>query len=113
MTSWKSSLLKLIGQIQNIPHVRVVISCRPYDLEYDPLLDNLRINHLVNNELVVREIAICIRLIDIFMENDAVYNMWLDRSFSGKLKFRKLDNGMYELDKSEERPISDFRGQRD
>lgn len=63
---------------------------------------------MVNNELVVREIAICIRLIDIFMENDAVYNMWLDRSFSGKLKFRKLDNGMYELDKSEERPISDF-----
>lgn len=39
------SLLKLIGQIQNIPHVRVVISCRPYDLEYDPLLDNLRIKN--------------------------------------------------------------------
>ena len=39
------SLLKLIGQIQYIPNVRVVISCRPYDLEYDPLLDNLRINN--------------------------------------------------------------------
>ena len=38
-----------------------------------------RENHLVNNEFVVREIAICIRLIDIFMENDAVYNTWLDR----------------------------------
>ena len=37
------SLLKLIGQIQHIPNVRVVISCRPYDLEYDPLLDNLHI----------------------------------------------------------------------
>ena len=37
------SLLKLIGQIQYISNVRVVISCRPYDLEYDPLLDNLRI----------------------------------------------------------------------
>ena len=37
------SLLKLIGQIQHISNVRVVISCRPYDLEYDPLLDNLRI----------------------------------------------------------------------
>ena len=35
------SLLKLIGQIQHISNVRVVISCRPYDLEYDPLLDNL------------------------------------------------------------------------
>jgi hypothetical protein len=39
------SLLKLIGQIQYIPNVRVVISCRPYDLEYDPLLDNLRIKN--------------------------------------------------------------------
>lgn len=37
------SLLNLIGQIKNNPNVRVVISCRPYDLEYDPLLDNLRI----------------------------------------------------------------------
>lgn len=39
------SLLKLIDQIQNIHHVRVVISCRPYDLEYDPMLDNLRIRN--------------------------------------------------------------------
>ena len=39
------SLLKLIGQIQSIHKVRVVISCRPYDLEYDPLLDNLRIKN--------------------------------------------------------------------
>ena len=39
------SLLKLIGQIQCIPNVRVVISCRPYDLEYDPLLDNLHIEN--------------------------------------------------------------------
>mgnify|MGYP003480604262 FL=1 len=39
------SLLKLIGKIQYIPNVRVVISCRPYDLEYDPMLDNLRIKN--------------------------------------------------------------------
>lgn len=39
------SLIKLIGQIKYIPHVRVVISCRPYDLEYDPLLDELRIKN--------------------------------------------------------------------
>ena len=39
------SLLKLIGQIQYVPNVRVVISCRPYDLEYDPSLDNLSIKH--------------------------------------------------------------------
>ena len=38
-------LLKVISQVQYIPNVRVVISCRPYDLEYDPLLDNLRIKN--------------------------------------------------------------------
>lgn len=39
------SILKLIKQIQYISNVRVVISCRPYDLEYDPLLNNLRIKN--------------------------------------------------------------------
>lgn len=39
------SLLKLIERIQSVENVRVVISCRPYDLEYDPLLDNLRIKN--------------------------------------------------------------------
>ena len=39
------SLLKLIRQIQLIPNVRVIISCRPYDLEYDPLLDSLCIKN--------------------------------------------------------------------
>lgn len=35
------SLLKLIQRIQVIPNVRVVISCRPYDLEYDPILEQI------------------------------------------------------------------------
>ena len=39
------SLLKLIEQIQYTPKVRVVISCRPYDLEYDPMLCKLRIKN--------------------------------------------------------------------
>lgn len=39
------SLLKLISRIIDISHVRVVISCRPYDLEYDPLLDQLQVKH--------------------------------------------------------------------
>lgn len=39
------SLLILISHIQLIPNVRVVISCRPYDLEYDPMLDDLRIKN--------------------------------------------------------------------
>lgn len=37
------SILKLIQQVKEIPHVRVVISCRPYDLDYDPILNNLNI----------------------------------------------------------------------
>ena len=39
------SILKLIGQIQYVSNVRVVISCRPYDLEYDPSLESLRIKN--------------------------------------------------------------------
>lgn len=39
------SLLSLIKRLANIPRVRVVISCRPYDLEYDPELQNLKIKN--------------------------------------------------------------------
>ncbi len=39
------SLLSLIRRLANIPHVRVVISCRSYDLEYDPELQNLKIKN--------------------------------------------------------------------
>jgi len=42
------------------------------------------------------------------MEDDAVYNTWLHQSFSGKLKFRKLENNLYELDDSDRKPIADF-----
>jgi hypothetical protein len=63
-----------------------------------------REGHLENNAIVVRDIAICIRLIDIFMEDDAVYNTWLHQSFSGKLKFRKQENNLYELDETDRKP---------
>lgn len=39
------SLLQLIERLKSIENVRVVISCRPYDLEYDPILENLRIKN--------------------------------------------------------------------
>ena len=64
--------------------------------------------HLANNAIVVRDIGICIRLIDIFMEEDAVFNTWLHQSFSGEMKFRKLENGNYELDDTNRKPISDY-----
>ena len=66
-------------------------------------------NHLANNEFVVRDIGICIRLIDIFMEDDPVYKTWLDRSYSGtKLRFRKLEDGNYELVDDDRKPLADI-----
>ena len=66
-------------------------------------------HHLANNEFVVRDIGICIRLIDIFMEDDPVYKTWLDRSYSGtRLKFRKLEDGNYELVDDDRKPLADI-----
>ena len=64
--------------------------------------------HFVGKKLVVRDIAICIHLIDISMENDAAHNTWLHLSFSGDMKFRKLENGLYHLDDTERKPIADY-----
>ena len=64
--------------------------------------------HLENNDIVARDIAICIRLIDIFMEDDAAYNTWLHKSYSDELKWRKLDDDMYELDDSNFTPLPEF-----
>lgn len=36
------SILRFIENIQNNPKVRVIISCRPYDLEYDPFLEQFQ-----------------------------------------------------------------------
>ena len=63
---------------------------------------------LERKDIVARDIAICIRLIDIFMEDDAVYNSWSRQSFSGEIKWRKLENDMYELDDSDRKPIADY-----
>ena len=50
--------------------------------------------------------SIC--LIDIFMKEDAVFNTWLRQSFSGDMKFRKRENGNYELDDTNRKPIADY-----
>lgn len=60
------------------------------------------------NKLAARDIAICIRLIDIFMQDDAAYNSWSRQSFSGEIKWRKLEDDMYELDDSDSKPLADF-----
>ncbi|MBR1652160.1 MAG: hypothetical protein IJ692_02070 [Alloprevotella sp.] len=64
--------------------------------------------HLENNAIVTRDIAICIRLIDIFMQDDAAYNTWLHLSYSDEIEFRKLKHGLYELDDTGRKPIADF-----
>ena len=63
---------------------------------------------LERKDIVARDIAICIRLIDIFMEEDAVHNTWLQLSYSGKMKFRKVENDIYELDDTDRKPLTDF-----
>lgn len=60
-----------------------------------------------HKDFVVRDMAICIRLIDIFMENDAFFNSWLHQSFSGDMKFIKLKDDLYELDNTD-RNIVDY-----
>lgn len=68
-----------------------------------------REGHLENNAIVVRDIGICIRLIDIFMEDDAAYTTWLNRSYSGKMpRFVKLENGFYRLDDQDWKPLADY-----
>jgi len=42
------------------------------------------------------------------MEEDAVFNTWLHQSFSGEMKFRKLENRNYELDGTNRKPITDY-----
>lgn len=63
---------------------------------------------LEHKDFEVRDIAICIRLIDIFMEEDAVFKNWLHQSFSGELKFTKVGDNLYEVDSEEDRQIADF-----
>ena len=38
------SLLKLVERVRGIENIRIVISCRPYDLEYDPVLSSMRVD---------------------------------------------------------------------
>ncbi len=65
-------------------------------------------SYLEHKDFVVRDIAICIRLIDIFMEEDAVFKSWLHQSFSGEMKYTKVDDNLYELEGVDEQSILDF-----
>lgn len=67
-----------------------------------------RDGHQENNDIVARDIAICIHLIDIFMRDDAAFNTWLHNSYSDELIWRKLEDGNYELDGPDNKPLADF-----
>lgn len=62
-----------------------------------------------DNKYTTRDLKICLKLIDIFMENDGVYNTWLDRAYSGtRIQFRKLDDGNYEMVDDDKEPLPDL-----
>ena len=63
---------------------------------------------LEHKDFVIRDIAICIRLIDIFMEEDSVFLDWLHKSFSGEMKYTKVGENLYELEGVDEQSILDF-----
>ena len=51
------SILRFIENIQNNPKVRVVISCRPYDLEYDPFLEQFQFGAKVKMDSLKAEVV--------------------------------------------------------
>ena len=46
------SLLRLVDVARTIPNIRIVLSCRQYDLEYDPILEEYRFGHRVEMGLL-------------------------------------------------------------
>lgn len=45
----------------------------------------------------VRELNICIRLIDIITEEDSTYKTWIKRRYIGEMKWKKREDGCFEL----------------
>lgn len=41
-------------------------------------------HHLINWQLVIRDMNICLKLIDIILEKDQYYNSWLDNCYGSK-----------------------------
>lgn len=86
-------------------HCLLALEKKKLQRMHDCIKSESRLEH---KDFVVRDIAICIRLIDIIMEEDAVFKNWLHQSFSGKLKYTKVGDDLYEVDHDEDRTIVDF-----
>lgn len=51
------SILRFIKNIQALDRVRVIVSCRPYDLEYDPSLEQFQFGQRVQMDLLRPEVV--------------------------------------------------------
>jgi len=51
------SILRFIENIQGLDRVRIVVSCRPYDLEYDPSLEHFQFGRRIQMDLLRPEVV--------------------------------------------------------
>ena len=51
------SILRFIENIQSVANVRIVVSCRPYDLDYDPSLEQFQFGQRVQMDLLRPEVV--------------------------------------------------------
>lgn len=95
---------------RNPIHAYKHLLAKDYDWDYGYLIalekkklqrmhDYFKISDIAeDNKYTTRDLGICLKLIDIFMENDGVHNTLLERAYSGtRIQFRKLDDGNYAM----------------
>lgn len=62
------------------------------------------------DELVARDLRICIKLIGIIMQDDAAYKTWLNESSKDQVMHtKKRENGLYRVEFEQLRPDTDFQ----
>lgn len=71
------SILRFIENIQSLEKVRIVVSCRPYDLEYDPYLEQFQYGNRVQMDLLspnVVEEVLRVNNRTVFPQNTNLFN---------------------------------------
>lgn len=71
------SILRFIENIQSLEKVRIVVSCRPYDLEYDPYLEQFQYGNRVQMDLLspnVVEEVLRVNNRKVFPQNTNLFN---------------------------------------
>lgn len=93
---------------------------KDWDYCYLLLLEKKKLQRMYNyfskseiaysDEIVARDLRICIKLIDIIMEDDAAYKTWLHESSKDQLMHtRKKEDGLYRVEFEQLRPDTDFQ----